>query len=96
MGKTSTEETGTKESDWLWEQIQNLPLELYGLPGQVVHNHVKRSQITDDAVHLKLKSTAVLPALEEALQKVALGERQTIEITHTSEFVVLRREQEEL
>jgi len=75
-------------SDELWDLIRALPVELYALPNQVVEQHVERLKITDDAVHLRLKSPAVLPALEEVLKRVKPPKGQKFDIVQTKEFIV--------
>jgi hypothetical protein len=66
-----------RQSDVIWNKIKNLPLEIFALADQEVHMYCKREIIQDpDTVYVLLKSTAVLPALEETLMKVKLKEKE--------------------
>jgi formate dehydrogenase maturation protein FdhE len=68
------EETAAEK---IWEKIKNVPIDIFALPNQVVQMHATRIEKLEkaipDAVHLVLKSAAVLTALEEALSKIPLG-----------------------
>ena len=58
-----------------------MTLNIYALPNQKVSNHVTVLEVPGDELYLKLKSTAVLPALEESLgskYEVELSEKYTI------------------
>lgn len=56
-----------KESDALWAEIQNLPIDMWGLPNQRVRDHAEKLTGTGNQLFLKLGAPAVLPALETAL-----------------------------
>ena len=96
--KTKTEDkTEAKEvtaAEKIWDKIKDLPLEIFALPNQVVQDHVKREaqmeKAIPDAVHLILKSAAVLPALEESLGKVRLGRHERFEVTQYSKYTVVK------
>lgn len=53
--------------DKIWAEIKDVKLSLYGLPNQNVFQHVSRLEVPMPGCLIKLKSSAVLPALEEAL-----------------------------
>jgi len=55
------------KSDTLWNEIENLPIEMFSLPNQRVGMHVERLTGTNDEVYLRLKSPAALPGLEATL-----------------------------
>lgn len=55
------------ESEKLWAELQNLPIDMFGLPRQRIKHHVEKLAGTDTSLYLKLTSSAVLPALETAL-----------------------------
>ncbi|MAE86136.1 MAG: hypothetical protein CMB80_25590 [Flammeovirgaceae bacterium] len=60
--------TDKKEvADQLWNEIKDLPIEMFSLPNQRVLNHVTRKGGTPDSVVLSLNSPAVLPSLEATL-----------------------------
>jgi hypothetical protein len=100
MNKRKTAESGDvqeeqtteqkSQADQLWNKIKNLDLELYALPDQKVHKHCKRFDIMPDCLHLKITSTAVLPALEELLMKVRLAPEEKFEITQAGPYTVVK------
>lgn len=82
------------EATTIWETIKNAPIDIYALPNQVVGNHVKREQKLEaavpDSVYLILKSAAVLPALEDSLNKVRLDSDKRFEISQQSKYTVVK------
>lgn len=86
------------EAQKIWDKICNLPIELYALPNQVVSQHVAREEKLEravpDALHLILKSAAVLPALEESLGRVQWGSDErgplTFELSQTHKYTVVK------
>lgn len=54
-------------TDPIWEEVKECQIALYGLPAQKVENHVVRVGEFGGELLLKLRSSAVLPALEFAL-----------------------------
>lgn len=78
----------------IWDKIRNAPIEIYALPNQVVSNHVTREQKLEaavpDALHLILKSAAVLPALEESLNKIRLSTKERFDISQQSMYTVVK------
>ena len=81
-----------------WNKIKDVPLEIYALPDQTVANHVTREKKLEkavpDALHLILKSAAVLPALDEALRKVRWGSDErgvlTFDLSQSGKYTVLK------
>lgn len=59
------------EAEKLWDEIKNLPIEMYSLPNQLVKNHVQRVRLAPDKLYLKAKSSAVITSLEDTLDKDA-------------------------
>jgi hypothetical protein len=72
--KETVKETAAEK---IWEKIKNAPMDIFALPNQVVQMYVTRDarleKAIPDAVHLRLKSAAVLPALEDSLGRIPLG-----------------------
>lgn len=80
------------EADRIWKAIKGLELELFALPAQQLEKHATRFPVSDDAVHLRLKSQAVLPALEEALKSVPVKDKSKVwDVSQTERFVVVRQ-----
>lgn len=83
-------ESSVTESDKIWAEIKGLELGVYSLPDQLVEHHVKRMKVTDDALYLSLKSSAVLPALEEVLGKAKLPGNKIYQIEQ-AKYVIVRK-----
>lgn len=62
-------------SDVIWNEIQNVPLQLFGLPGQAVYMHCTPVSIEPSRLYVSVRSAATLPALE-----TALSDRFTVEM----------------
>lgn len=75
--QAETSETGAEK---IWNKIKDLPVELFALPEQTVQMHAKREEklekATPDTLYLLLKSGAVRHALEEAMNRVRLGQNE--------------------
>jgi hypothetical protein len=55
-------------SDKIWDNIKNLAIEMFAIPGQKVHMHFKKlNGGSPSDLYLKAKSSAALPSLEAAL-----------------------------
>jgi hypothetical protein len=76
-------------SDVIWDQIKDLPVEIYALPNQTLSQHVERLEVAEDLVHLKPKSPAILPAMEEALGKVKLARGEKFDVAPQQNFIVI-------
>lgn len=73
------------QSDIIWSEIKNLPMDVFSLPNQTVSQHVKRFPSSPDMVFVKLSSSAIIAALE-----YALGKKYTLEISEAG-FIMIRR-----
>jgi hypothetical protein len=51
----------------IWNEIKNLPIEMFALPNQRVCNHVDLVSETKEQTVLRVKSPAALPSLEAVL-----------------------------
>ncbi|MDP2683528.1 MAG: hypothetical protein Q8P20_00575 [bacterium] len=52
------------EGDLIWEELRNLPIEMFALPNQRVEDHILRVKGVPGKLYVKARSSAVLPALE--------------------------------
>lgn len=86
-------------AEQIWDKIKDLNIDIFALPNQTVQMHVTRDERLEraipDAVHVRLKSAAVLPALEEALGKVRLpptkfGQPQVFEFSSLDAYTVIK------
>lgn len=84
---TSKKET---QSDKIWNLIKDLTLEVFALPGQPLDKFVTRLLISEEVVHLQLQATAILPALEEALQKVKLPDNEQWEVVPAGAYTIIQ------
>jgi len=81
MKKETKEVTMRFESEKIWDEIKNVGINMFALPNQRVQDHVTVLDVPGNELYVKLKSTAVLPALEECLGSkfsVELCEKYTI------------------
>lgn len=78
--------TDTKkfESEKIWDEIKDRPIEAFGLPNQKVHQHVKKIAIPGNDLYVKLNASAFLPWLE-----TSLGSEFSVELADG--FVVVKR-----
>lgn len=88
MAEDKKKEKETR-SDVIWDQIKNLEVNIYSLPNQTIEKHVQREKIAEDLVHLRLKSPAILPAMEEALGRVKLADGERFDISQQKNFTVV-------
>ena len=71
-------------ADKIWDEIKNLPINMFGLPGQVVSKHCKQKPVEPNNLYVTLKSSAVLPSLE-----AAIAPKFSVELTPI--YVIIRR-----
>ena len=89
----TTSKTATKEpsqADQIWDKIKDQTIEMFALPNQTVAMHCKRVDIAPNEVHLILKSSAALPALEGVLRGVKLGENEMFDVSQAAHYTVLK------
>jgi hypothetical protein len=87
--KAATKPEETK-ADKIWNKIKDAQLEIFALPNQTVSMHVKRVNIDPNEVHLILKSSAALPALEDVLRKVPLEQNEMFDVSQAAHYTVLK------
>ncbi len=100
MAKTETDKTEQTVSSKLWDQIKDLPIEIFALPNQTVKDHVKREdgmeKVFPEDVYVTLRSAAVYPALEEALGsgqargQIKLAKNEKFELSQSAKFTVIK------
>lgn len=72
------------EAEKIWDEIRNLPIQMFGLPNQTVAQHAVPFPIEPTKLYLTIRSSATLPSLE-----VAVGNGFTVE--QADRFVVVAR-----
>ena len=78
--KVTKKVTKENEADVVWEELRNLPIEMFALPNQRVEDHLLRVNGMPDALYLRPKSAAALPAIEALLNgQVTLRVERTAE-----------------
>lgn len=76
----------------IWNEIKDIELSLYALPEQKLSAHAQIVDIPGDDLHLKLKSTAVVSALEEALVVASKKlKSQTYELEQHTNYTVVKK-----
>jgi len=95
---TNTEEkTGAAK---LWDNIKDLPIDIFALPNQTIKDHAKivdgMDGVFPDSVFLTLRSAAAYPALEEALGnaqargQVKLAKNQKFDVSQQNRYTVVK------
>jgi hypothetical protein len=72
------------EAQKIWDEIKDRPIEMFGLPGQVVAMHAVPVTVEPTKLYLVTRSTATLPSLE-----AAIGDKYTVELA--DKFVIVAR-----
>lgn len=80
-----TNETKQFESDVIWAEIKDLPINMFSLPNQKVSDHVKKLKVPGDELLLTLNVSSVLPALETVIAEKGL------EVEQGDKYTIVRR-----
>ena len=72
------------DSEKIWDEIKSLPIQMFGLPNQVVSLHCTPVIVEPNNLYLTLRSPAALPSIE-----VAIGDNYTVELV--TGYVVVKR-----
>lgn len=72
------------EADKIWNEIKDMPIAMFGLPGQAIFQHVTPVSVEPSALYVTIRSSATLPSLETAIQPMF-----TVELA--DKFVIIRR-----
>lgn len=91
--KLGTALEGT-EAGTVWNEIKDMAIEMFALPGQVVAMHCTPVPADPTKLFLLTQSTAVLPSLEVAINKNAKGlYEHRFDCQQVERFVVVTRVQ---
>lgn len=55
------------DAERIWEEIKDLPIQMFGLPGQLVSMHCTPVPIEPTRLYVTIRSSATLPSLEAAV-----------------------------
>lgn len=72
------------EADAIWDQIKNLPIQMFGLPDQFVLQHCTPIPVEPSNLYVSIRSTATLPSLEAAIAPAFVVEL-------ADKFVIIKR-----
>lgn len=72
------------EAQKIWDEIQNLPILMFGLPDQTVAMHCGPIAVEPTKLYLLTRSSATLPSLE-----ASVGKNFTVELA--DKFVIVAR-----
>ena len=89
MYPTAPVDSQQTESEKIWDEIRNLPIQMFGLPNQTVAQHAVPFPIEPSKLYLTIRSSATLPSLE-----VAVGDKFTVE--QADRFVIVARKTDSL
>lgn len=81
------------QAELMWEEIKNLPIQMFGLPDQTVAMHVNFIPVEPSKLYLTIRSTAALPSLEAAIAPkfaVELADKFVI-VTRVPQALVLSK-----
>lgn len=79
-------------ADQIWNEIRRLPIEMFGLPGQIVEMHVAPTPLDPSRCFLVARASAVLPSLESALGvNLAHPEQSKYLVEQQGNFIVVSR-----
>ncbi len=97
--KTTTKKSSSAakptKSDLMWDAIKNLPINMFSLPNQKVSDHVERVKVSNDQVHLRLKSSSVVAQLEKVLARGYKMEENVGEFVVVSQLTDSEKEEKE-
>lgn len=82
--KPVVKSTPKTEAQKIWDEIQNLQIQMFGLPEQTVNLHCTPITVEPTSLYLITRSSATLPSLE-----AAIGPGFTVELA--DKFVVIKR-----
>lgn len=72
------------EADKTWDEIKNLPIQMFGLPDQYVLQHVTPIPVEPSVLYVTIRSSATLPSLEAAVAPAFVVEL-------VDKFVIIKR-----
>lgn len=75
------------DSDKMWNEIKNLPINVFGLTDRVLNYAKKIDLESPGELYLSLKASAVVPALEESL-----GKKFSVETA--DKYIIVRRNED--
>lgn len=79
------------EADVIWNEIKDLPIDVYAVDFQVVSDHVKKVDFPGKQLYIKLATSGVLPALETTLNNMRLTQGRRYEVELGDGFVLVKR-----
>lgn len=56
------------EAQKIWEEIKDLPIQMFGLPDQTIVMHANPVTVEPSKLYLVIRSSAALPSLEESIK----------------------------
>lgn len=79
------------ESDKIWNEIHRLPIDVYGLPDQVVGNYLTKIELPGSELLVKMKTSAVFPALEATLSNMHLTKNRKYAVEMAKGYYLIKR-----
>lgn len=72
------------ESEKIWDEIKNLPIQMFGLPSQTVAQYCTPVAVDPNRLFLTIRSSATLPSLE-----ISVAGKFNVELA--DKFVIVTR-----
>lgn len=79
------------DSEKMWKEISNLPIDVFAVQDQVVANYVTKIDLPGSELYIKMTSTAVLPALEATISNMKYTRGKKYEIEPAQAYTIIRR-----
>ena len=72
------------EAQKIWDEIMNLPIQMFGLPNQFVFQHITPVTVEPSKLYVTIRSSAALPSLEAAIAPA-------FQVELVDKFVIIKR-----
>lgn len=73
----------------IWDDIEHLPIMIFGLPDQEVKQHLFPQPVEPSKLYLTFRASAALPALETSLETKSVQGKYAVELA--DKFIVVSK-----
>jgi len=73
----------------IWNKIKSIPINLYALGNRPIEDHCILLPLTDSALHLRLKASAALPQIEEAIRHIKMKNGNSLLVEQHKDYIVI-------
>ncbi len=86
---TKEKEVKNTEADKIWEEIKDLPIEMFSLPNQKISDYVTKINLPGKQLTVILKTTSVITSLEYAIGRI-------FDIDQGEKYITISRKEKEI